>query len=248
MKKMIFTMLVALFAIVSAVEAQNPADPFPFQFSTNTTDGAVWYRIKSFRSTNAGIVNYATHIGDGALKSEYLDEESDAQLFAFIGDTDGFDVYNKSYLDNGAKAINNGVVTISSEEWTNKWKVVKTENPEETYAIYDAVLGTDKCWHATMFDWQGYAIVIYGIGDSGSFLTFEKVDTGTGIAKIKTGSDVNVFSRDRTIYVQGAKGNMTITSLTGASVTVDAKTPYFVKSTGIYIVRVNGEAHKVIVK
>jgi hypothetical protein len=218
----------------------------PFVPSTDTEAGAVWYKLKNVRGNNYMTYNK----DDNQVLSIEANHNSDNQLWCFVGDnTKGFNIYNKSLLTGNARLISAGnVVRLSSDSWGGIWKI-DFKNTED-FGIFDAKGNFSTEWGLEAKDFfhgnLDGIVILYGFGDSGSLWLFEQVSTG--IAQIEKANDVNVFSRDRAIYVQGAKGNMTITSLTGASVTVDAKTPYFVKSTGIYIVRVNGEAHQVIVK
>jgi len=55
MKNKIFTLFIALFAILGTGVAETP-----FTFSTNTDAGAVWYRIKNTRAVTEGRGSYLT--------------------------------------------------------------------------------------------------------------------------------------------------------------------------------------------
>ena len=99
MKKVITILVVCL--AITGLNAQT----MPFHFSTNTTDGAIWYHIMSDRNNapkNEWHPIDATPNGLGgtpAIQWAEPNSEKDGQLFCFIGNnTDGFKVYNKMYL------------------------------------------------------------------------------------------------------------------------------------------------------
>jgi hypothetical protein len=101
MKKTIFTLMIALFAILGQMKALD----LP-HFSTNTGDGAVWYGILT--STEAGLRPWRVEGGllnvPLGIKWGSLDPTVDNELFCFVGNnTDGFYIYNKAFLEGTEK-------------------------------------------------------------------------------------------------------------------------------------------------
>jgi hypothetical protein len=101
MKKTIFALLFAFFATMGMMEAQNPAVPFPFQFSTDTGAGAIWYNI-TWTNDNPNPNAFGVDLANGVFGIDQWNGQNpgkESQLFCFIGDaTNGFEIYSKSYL------------------------------------------------------------------------------------------------------------------------------------------------------
>jgi hypothetical protein len=76
----------------------------------------------------------------------------------------------------------------------------------------------------------------------------ENPDLGTAIKEIDTDAGVIIYVQNGAIHVKGATGNVIITSMSGISRVVDARTPYYAGIKGVYIVHVNGKAYKVIIQ
>ena len=107
MKEKIFTLVIALFAIVSGIRAQSPIIA-----STDTGAGAVWYII-NWNTGDTGIKPWQVN-GDGTAGIQWggADPANDAQLFCFVGDdVNGYKVYSKIALAND---VINGV-TLSED-------------------------------------------------------------------------------------------------------------------------------------
>lgn len=94
-------MLAACFVLTS-LNVANAA--LPFTPSTNTTDGAVWYRMFNATAAANGLSSYlkAADYGEQLVMADAA--ASDDFLFCLVGDeTAGFQIYNKALLDDGTK-------------------------------------------------------------------------------------------------------------------------------------------------
>ena len=111
MKKKIFTLLIACFAMMGTAFAQAPAPSagFPFKLSGNTTDEAAWYVMRweyatddwvawilksSFAADNVGLTM------DWGSRGMSASSAGDSHLFCFVGDAvNGVSVYCKALLN-----------------------------------------------------------------------------------------------------------------------------------------------------
>ena len=129
MKKKILYLLITCFVIMAEniVQAAIPITP-----STNTGEGAVWYRIKNSRALSQGRAAYmkADNYDTPAVMADIT--ESDNFLWCFVGDeTNGFQIYNKALLANDSRLV-------SVEGGNGAAKVVSAVTPwEYTWAIHD---------------------------------------------------------------------------------------------------------------
>ena len=132
MKNRIFTLLIAFFAI-AGLSAQNVPTTMPIQFSTNTTDGAIWYAIKTNRNGANADRFWGANYEENRLGVQWHDpivaDATDYEQFCFIGDnTNGFNVYCKAFL----KGQTVGGVTLTAD--------IKLQNIK-TYADWGGDLG-----------------------------------------------------------------------------------------------------------
>jgi hypothetical protein len=222
----------------------------PFTLSQGST--MVWYKIiNNRRDTQLGGTGYLTY--DNSALSQTAATGSDNQLWAFSGNnTTGINILNKANVTDGAKLINTGSFTISNATWSGAWKI---DTSNGLYGIcnangqYNTAFYPDNFFHGLNTAGATGGIVYYGIGDSGSLWRFAAAPTGGTTSLDKNNvSKISVFSHDGIISVIGARGMATIVTMTGATATFDTQKPYNVGGKGIYIVRVNGEVLKVMVK
>jgi hypothetical protein len=219
-------------------------------FTLSDGSNMVWYKIVNYRrDTQLGGTGYLTY--DNSSLSQTASTGSDNQLWAFTGsNTTGLNIFNKANLTDGAKLINTGSFTISNATWSGAWKI---DIMNGYYGIcnangeYDAAFYPNNFFHGLNTAGASGGIVYYGIGDSGSWWSFVAAGGTTSIDK-NSASEINIFSHEGVISVSGAKGMATIISMTGATATFDTQKPYNVGGKGIYIVRVNGEVYKIMVK
>lgn len=124
MKKRFFYTIIVCFALM----AQNAVQAETITLSTDTGDGATWYRVKNVRASSGGRAAYIKADGYDAAVILADIEESDAFLWCFVGSSlDNFQVYNKAFLNNDAKLVgvdgDNGAAKLatSSISWTYSW-------------------------------------------------------------------------------------------------------------------------------
>lgn len=216
-------------------------------FTLSEGSNMVWYKIiNQRRDTQLDGTGYLTY--DNGVLSQTAATESDNQLWAFTGDnTTGINIFNKANLADG-KLIYNGGFTISNATWSGAWKI---NTRDGYYGIcnangqYDPSFNPNDYFHGLNTAGASGGVVLYGFLDSGSLWSFVAGPITT-IDK-NSASKITVFCHDGAIFVNGAKGMASIVSMTGASATFDTQKPYNVRG-GIYLVRVNGETYKVMVK
>jgi hypothetical protein len=87
--------------------SEPPIEELPITLSANTGDGAVWYRIKNGKGS---FYPHGHEVGQGLWCSNDgvqrpATETDDRFLFCFVGNNnaDGFDIYCKAYVADGAK-------------------------------------------------------------------------------------------------------------------------------------------------
>ena len=107
----------------------------PFIPSTDTEDGAHWYRIRQIRLATWEEPAYikAGNIGENVGYGEF-DEDSDELLWCFVGsEADGFQIYNKAFLFNDTRliAVDEGWGVIQLQEastaWNYSWEIVSED-------------------------------------------------------------------------------------------------------------------------
>jgi hypothetical protein len=201
----------------------------------------VWFTINYDAAPNAGLW---TAISD--------DIDSDRQKFEFVPVEEGKDDFFYIHVLSGGYLETDGDVG----NYPVRFSILEVPETEFVILVFDGQsiggygtntgipnqgLGKDGMWF--------YTKPINGDGNSDfiNWCTLVEIG-GTAIGKVNVNSNVNVYSQNGSIYVKGAEGRVIISSMTGASTVVDAKKPYYVGKPGIYIVRANGEAHKVLVK
>jgi len=191
MKNKIFTLFIALFAILGTGVAETP-----FTFSTNTDAGAVWYRIKNARAVTEGRGSYLTaQVVAGTSDAAVLQAAgaagtsgTDAQLWCFIGAETGFQIYNKAFLTNNAKLIskslNNSVYAVSSDAWTSYFTLLTDDQGNYGLLSSDvASAGAADANQSAMHGLQNGYIYTYNFGDFGSKWVFESATTLIPIEK-----------------------------------------------------------------
>jgi uncharacterized protein YjhX (UPF0386 family) len=217
-------------------------------FTISEGENWAWYKIHNERRAVDGYLTYGNNVLETTAEAN-----SDNQLWAFKGNNNtGIHIYNKANLVNGGELIYaNGVFTISSTSWSGVWKVDRKIDGGfyyygicNTKGVYDGEYVPNDFFHGTLTG----GIVLYGFGDPGSSWNFiatsaNSINTPGGLGA------VSIFARDGVIYVNGATGTVSVFSITGKNVgAFDAGKPYTIKEKGIYIVRVNGKAFKVMVQ
>ena len=132
MKRFFYTLIVCVAAMSqSIVLAALPIIP-----STDTDDGAHWYRIRHIRMSTWELPAYikASELGVNIGMGEF-EEDSDNLLWCFVGnETDGFKIHNKAFLFNDARLTavdEEGLGFIRLEEasaaWNYTWEFVSGE-------------------------------------------------------------------------------------------------------------------------
>lgn len=219
----------------------------PFTVSQGTN--MVWYKIINVRRDDSGL-GYLTYYND-VLSTTAL-TTADNQLWAFTGNNvAGVNVYNKSNQTAGAKLIySDNAFKISDSSWNGVWKVDSRIDGSFNYygicnakGVYDLNFVPNDFFHGVL---EG-GIVFYGFSDFGSLWRFAP-ETPAAIKTTDATSDIHVFSHNGVISVNGYKGMASIVSMTGVTATFDTQKPYNTGGKGIYIIRVNSKAYKVIVK
>jgi hypothetical protein len=161
----------------------------PVVSSTNTTDGAKWYKIRNTRLTSNGGPNYMQATGYGATPvSEAGSSTDEAQLWCFVGDnTDGYTLYNKAYLDEGARLIPTDIplppnpaeweqgylkiVKPADNDWSGKWFIDLSKDKADEFGLY--YLPGSRANYIHGQDANPYSLLLYHFEDWGSFFAFE---------------------------------------------------------------------------
>ncbi|MFA5044340.1 MAG: hypothetical protein WC542_00225 [Paludibacter sp.] len=224
-------------------------------FTLSTEGHMVWYKVINHGRDVVDQTGFLTYDGSNLIQTAAT--TADNQLWAFVGDNiNGMNMYNKAdFTDfSGVKLIHNGNFTMSADAWSGIWKVnSRIVDVTTYYGIFNANGAYINFLPDNYFFGYGGGttgnVVYYGFADAGCIWSFAAASTGgtTSLDKNNT-SKISVFSHDGIISVTGAKGMATIVTMTGATATFDTQKPYNVGGKGIYIVRVNGEVLKVIVK
>jgi hypothetical protein len=219
----------------------------PFTVSQGTN--RIWYKILNVRRDESGL-GYFTY--DNDMLSTTAVTTADNQLWAFTGNNvEGISVYNKGNQTAGAKLIYiDNVLKISTSSWSGVWKVDTRIDGGfyyygicNTKGVYDSNFVPNDFIHGTL---DG-GTLFYGFSDLGSLLKFAPEST-TVIETTDRSSDIHVFSDNGFISVNGAEGMATIVSMTGATATFDTQKPYKARGKGIYIVLVNSQIFKLMVR
>jgi len=227
--------------------------PLPITFST--AGHMVWYKIINHGRDVVDQTGFLTYDGNNLIQTAAT--TADNQLWALVGDNiNGMNMYNKSNFTNfsGVKLVNNGGFTMTSDAWSGIWKInSRIVDVTTYYGIFNANGAYVNFLPDNYFFGYGGGtsgnVVYYGFADASCIWSFAAAPTGgtTALDNNKE-SKISVLSQDGVISVTGAKGMATIVTMTGATATFDTQKPYNVREKGIYIVRVNGEVHKILVK
>lgn len=225
---------------------------------TVSEDGIMyWHHIMNTSRQMYGFLTYnmACWENTPSLKTESQlpSDERDAQLWAFVGDNvTGFDIYNKALMENGKLVYENGAFKMTSSEeggapmWKLEHRVI--ENLDFRSIRHADMEGSNVYFRSDV----GGKMIIYGFNDSGSKWTFtyhsQSASSISAPSLVAAPGDISVYSRDGFVYMNGTDGKAAIISLIGKVAFFDAEKPYRPENPGIYIVWVNGKAHKVAVK
>ena len=158
MKRNLF-LLIAFIMLISqnALLAALPVTP-----STDTGAGATWYRIKNLRAADGGKAAYmkAEAYNQAVIMADI--DDADNFLWCFVGnETDGFQIYNKAFLENGARLISveggNGTAQLAptDTEWNHSW-LIKDDNG--LYGLLPGTATNDNYLHGTL----DIGIIFYG--------------------------------------------------------------------------------------
>ena len=225
--------------------------------STDTGEGANWYRIKSLRDVRNNEAVYMKAAGVGVDIEMADPDNSDNFVWCFIGSQEeGFQIYNKAFLDNGTRLIpylagyngyGTAILATAATEWNYHWNIVIEE--DGLYGLNTN--GEDRSQellHALQL--PDPAIIFYGdlpsIDGNACAWAFEEY-IPTSIEKVSEGAIV-VYAQDGKIYLKGTESRASLYSVSGGLIAVfDAQTPFAVAK-GIYIVQIDGKAYKVAVR
>ena len=155
--KKAFTILIACLAIIG-LSAQNVPTTMPFQFSTNTTDGAVWYfiTIDKYGGGYEAERPWFVENLNAPLHIQWSDPNpnTEEQLFCFVGDnTNGFHIYNKACL--AGKTINS--ITLSED--------LKLQNLQP-YQDWNSYIGFTTTSTVTGDDLMNKFVIVQGNGEN----------------------------------------------------------------------------------
>jgi hypothetical protein len=249
--------------LTAALEALKLSE-VAFKLAVTPVSSIVWYHLKNMRYSQYAILgNFGGEIKWTGAK----DLNEPRQIWGFEGnDVSGYNLYNQYAVnvkgEEGGKVVFNidtwmpgnnpalpGVVNGSmaqSEIWADcgkVWHLDKSVAGKTGIYVERASNGMRYYWYSQ--DSQVMYSDVYGGWEQ---FEFEPLIPGTSIKLPNNVDNVIVYSREGSIYVQGAEGKVTITSLTGASISIDAKSSYYVGTKGIYIVKANNKAYKILVQ
>jgi hypothetical protein len=218
----------------------------------STEDETVWLRIRNAKTSLTG--KYLADVGDATTNGPFLmvDSANDlSQQWKIVlksapAESGRVDFVNRAT----GRAIGTGTVydtyyylqAFTGSEENEGWRL-QAQNSNALYEIASGSLTGAWFWNATA---DGEAPRRYSgspdkeQGYAWQFSLVEEATTGVQPPEIQ--SHVRVYTRDRSIYVEGAD-RYTITDICGLRVPNNRQLPV-----GVYLVNVNSETIKVLVR